>query len=94
MKLSDFKLLPKGKTGILGNQALLSFGSYTLSVIDDGYGKDQGLYEIGVFKNGDLIELPGITNEGDQVRGYLTQSDVDAVIMKMHAITGVEPTQV
>jgi len=94
MKLSDFKMLPKGKSGLLGNQAILNFGTYTLSIIDDGYGRDQGLYEIGVFENGELAELPGVTDPDDQVKGHLTESDVNAIIMKMYAITRVQPTQV
>jgi hypothetical protein len=39
MKLSDFTMIQKDKWR-KGNQVLLGFGSYQLSVIDDGMGKD------------------------------------------------------
>ena len=94
MKLADFEMLPKGNLGLRGNQAILNFGEFDLSIIDDGYGREQGLFEISVFKDGDQCELPGITEEGDTVKGFLTESDVDAIIKKMHSITGKEPTQV
>ena len=99
MKLADFQLLetemPKGL------QAVLDFGKYHLSIVqsDFSYGGTQGLYEIGAFAASDgvasdMVELPGITAEGDTVKGYLTEADVDAIIKKMYSITGKEPTQV
>ena len=33
------------------------------------YGGKQGLYEIGVFYEEALVEVPGITEKGDSVRG-------------------------
>jgi hypothetical protein len=38
--------------------------------------------------------MPGITNEGDTVKGWLTESDVDAIISKMYFLTGTTPRQV
>jgi len=35
------------------------------------------LYEIAVFKDEDQVEMPGITEEGDTVKGFLKESDVD-----------------
>jgi len=99
MKLADFQFMPKGTTGILGNQVILDFGKYHLSVIDDGYGSWDGLYEIAVF-NADggvasnFVRLPGITADDDDVLGHLTESAVDAIIMKLYTITGVNPVQV
>ena len=57
------------------------------------------MLEIGLFSASDgvasgMTELPGITNEDDTVRGYLTEAEVDAIIMKLYTITGTEPTQV
>ena len=82
-----------------GCQAVLDFGRYHLSIINDGFGSDQGLYEIGVFAATDgvasgLTELPGITAEGDSVRGRLTEADVDAIIKKMYLLTGKNPRQI
>ena len=99
MKLKDFALLetdmPKGV------QAVLDFGKYHLSIIksDFSYGGSQGKYEIGVFSANDgvasdMVELPGITNEGDSVKGWLTNSDVDAIISKMYFLTGTTPRQI
>lgn len=104
MKLTDFKWMTKesgrrDRTEGAGRQIVLDFGSYHLSVIDDGYGRDENLLEIGLFSAADgvangMTELPGITNEGDTVKGYLTEEDVNCILKKLHAITGVEPTQV
>lgn len=94
MKLKDFQLLetkvPKGV------QAVLQFDNYELSIInnDASYGNKQGLYEIAVFKDGEQTELPGVTQEGDTVKGWLTESDVDAIITKMYFLTGTTPRQI
>jgi len=94
MKLKDFQLLetkvPKGV------QAVLQFDNYELSIINNeaSYGNKQGLYEIAVFKDGEQIELPGVTNPGDTVKGWLTNSDVDAIISKMYFLTGTKPRQI
>ena len=98
MKLTDFKMLRK-KRSSNGRQAILDFGDYHLSIINDGYGSEQGLYEIGVFAATDgvardMTELPGITEEGDSVKGNLTEAEIDAIILKLYAITGTEPRQV
>lgn len=99
MKLADFQFMPKGDTGFLGNQMVLDFGKYHLSVIDGGYGRDEGLYEIAVFNARDgvasnFVRLPGITADDDDVLGYLTESAVDAIILKLFAITGTKPVQI
>ena len=77
-----------------GKQIIVEFNNYNLSIINDGYGKEKGLYEISVFKDGDQIELPGITDEGDTVKGWLTESDIDAIISKIYFLTGTTPRQV
>jgi len=94
MKLKDFELLetdvPKGV------QAILEFSNYELSIVKNeaSYGNKQGLFEIAVFKDGEQKELPGITNSGDTVKGWLTESDVDAIISKMYFLTGTTPRQI
>lgn len=94
MRLASLELLetktPKGV------QAVLDFGKYGLSIIQNeaSYGGDSGLYEIAVFEGDKQVELPGITEEGNTVKGWLTEADVDAIIIKMYFLTGIRPTQV
>ena len=94
MKLVDCKLneteFPKGV------QAMIDFGLYELSIIQNemSYGGKQGLYEIAVFKGNYQVELPGITAQGDTVKGWLTESDIDAILLKMYTITGTEGKQI
>ena len=91
MQFEDIKFtdqhIPKGKF------ALLNFGKYQLSVVchEGSYGGNAGLYEIGVFQGANMVELPGITQEGDTVKGWLTETAVTGIIKKMTAITGKEP---
>ena len=97
MKLKNFQLLETERPK--GGQIVLDFGKYHLSIINDGYGSDKGLYEIAAFDACDgvargMTELPGITAEGDTVQGYLTEADVDAIIYKLYTITGTEATQI
>jgi hypothetical protein len=97
MQLADFTMIQKD-TFRKGNQAVLDFGNYHLSVIDDGMGKNASLYEVATFKSNDglasdFVELPRITDEHG-VRGYLTETDVDAIIKKMYSITGRLPIQI
>jgi len=92
--MSDFELMetemPKGV------QAILDFGKYELSIIqnESSYGNKQGLYEIAVFKDSEQCELPGVTEPGDTVKGFLTEEDVNGILKKMYLITGKMPEQV
>ena len=94
MKFEDIKFnstdLPQGI------QALLKFGAYELSIVksDFSYGGKQGLYEIAVFKDDGQIEMPGITQAGDTVKGFLSESEVEAIIKKMHLVSGAVPEQI
>jgi len=94
MKLADFKLLPTETPK--GVQAMLNFGDYKLSIIQNemSYGNAAGLFEIAVFKNDNMVELPGITSSGDTVAGHLTEDDVDIIIKKMYLIAKQEPKQI
>jgi len=76
-----------------GTQSTIQFGEYALSVVrhSGSYGGPEGLYEIAVFEESDLIEMPGITEEGDTVKGYLTKDEVDCILTKMFTITGCKP---
>jgi len=94
MKMNKFKMIPTSMPK--GVQAVLDFGKYELSIIqnESSYGNKQGLYEIAVFKDGEQYELPGVTEPGDTVKGFLTESDVDVILKKMYLITGQEPQQI
>ena len=76
-----------------GIQSLLMFGDYELSIVqsDFSYGGKQGLYEIAVMKNDIQVEMPGITQEGDTVKGFLTEDEVVGIVKKMHLATGADP---
>jgi len=76
-----------------GTQSTIQFGEYALSVVrhSGSYGGNEGLYEIAVFEESDQIEMPGITEDGDTVKGYLTKDEVDCILTKMFTITGCEP---
>lgn len=87
MKFSDLKF----NDFLDGVQAIADFGPYELSVIrhSSSYGGKQGLYEIGVFdKLAGMVPLPGITIDGDSVKGFLTEEEVSAILLKMKSITG------
>ena len=101
MRFKDIKMLDQGKPHVNGKQAIIDFGKYKLSIIrnDMSYGGKSGMYEVGVFKDWGteeekLCELPGITTEGDTVAGYLTASNLDAILQKMYLITAKEPIQI
>lgn len=80
-----------------GIQAVLNYGKYNLSIVRDrySYGGKEGLYEIGAFLNNTMIELPGITEEGDTVKGWLSEDDISGILLKMVTISGIDvPKQV
>ena len=72
-----------------GVSATATYGEYELSVVrhSASYGNSNGLYEIGVFKGDEMVELPGITAEGDTVKGFLTEENVTGIMKKMISIT-------
>lgn len=72
-----------------GVQARVGFGKYELSIVKNevSYGNKQGKYEIAVFEGDDQVELPGITEPGDTVKGFLTEKDVDGIMLKMVFVT-------
>lgn len=73
-----------------GVSATVTYGEYELSVVkhSGSYGGKQGKYEIGVFKGNEMVEMPGITQEGDTVKGWLTEEDVSGIMAKMMAVGG------
>lgn len=73
-----------------GVQAIMGIGDYELSVVkhSSSYGGKQGLYEIMVSDGINGVSLPGITNDGDSVKGYLTEDDVSSIMKKLAMIEG------
>ena len=73
-----------------GVSATVTYGDYELSVVkhSGSYGGTGGLYEIAVFKGDNMVEMPGITQEGDTVKGWLSEQDVTGIMKKMIAIGG------
>ena len=94
MKLKNLDMLQT--ISPMGVQSIVNFGKYELSIIQNemSYGNKQGLYEIAVFKGGGMVELPGITSPGDTVKGFLTEADIDAILIKMYTITGTQGKQI
>ena len=77
-----------------GIQSILKFGpDYQLSIVksDFSYGGKSGLYEIAVFTGDSQINMPGITEDHDTVKGFLSEDEVVGIIKKMHLITGADP---
>lgn len=94
MKFEDIKFTETQTPN--GVQAILSFADdYELSIVknDVSYGNKDGLYEIAVFKGDNQVEMPGITQDGDTVKGFLTEDNVVGIIKKMHLATGADPEQ-
>jgi hypothetical protein len=95
VQLTDFEMMPTEMPK--GVQAVLQFGEdYELSIVsnDVSYGGSKGLYEIMVLKNGQQSELPGVTNQGDSIKGFLSEAEVDGILKKMYLITGKQPVQI
>ena len=61
-----------------GVSATVVYGDYELSVVrhSGSYGGRNGMYEIAVFKGHEMLES-NITQEGDTVKGWLSEEEVD-----------------
>lgn len=94
-KMKTFADIPFKETEIPnGIQSILKFGpDYQLSIVksDFSYGGNSGLYEIAVFTGDSQINMPGITEDNDTVKGFLSESEVIGVVKKMHLVTGEDP---
>tara|TARA_R110002126_G_scaffold59533_1_gene155968 strand:+ start:416 stop:712 length:297 start_codon:yes stop_codon:yes gene_type:complete len=79
-----------------GIQLVLDFKKYELSVVqhDGSYGGTKGLFEIMVSDSTGGVELPGITEPGDTVKGFLTLEEVSIICKKLTSITGNNPVKV
>ena len=87
MKFSELKF---NRMSNGGNQAIVNFGHYGLSIIDNGMGKERGLYEVGTLFHGQLaITLPSITGD-DTVVGYCTPSAVEMIIEALSRLVSIK----
>ena len=73
-----------------GVSARVVYGDYELSVVkhSGSYGGKNGMYEIAVFKGHEMLEMPGITQDGDTVKGFLSEEEVTGIMKKMIAVGG------
>jgi len=70
-------------------QMVFTFGdNWSLSVINNGYGARDGLFEIAPMADEEIQYVEGISTELDNVRGYLTEDEVFEYVDKMAEITG------
>tara|TARA_B100001287_G_scaffold186712_1_gene157582 strand:- start:601 stop:891 length:291 start_codon:yes stop_codon:yes gene_type:complete len=95
--IKTFDQIQFNKTAVpKGIQALIKFADYELSIVKNevSYGSKMGLYEIAVFKGDGQVNLPGITEDNDTVKGFLNEGDVMGIIKKMHLISGADPEAV
>ena len=75
----------------------LKFGNkYVLSVINNGMGAEQGLYEIAVWeaRTGNMTVLEGVTNSNESVKGFLSASEVDSIISYMSRTLHETPVEI
>lgn len=97
MKISQFEMRPKHlENPEMGSQCLLKFGEeYALSIITGGYAycSESAPYEIAIFRNESFCRLPGISDPDDDVLGHQTEAQVNAIILKLHTLTGEKPVQ-
>jgi hypothetical protein len=97
LELKSFEMIENTADFLGKHQCVLSFGDeYELSIISGqgAYSTETAPYEIAVIKHGDLTYMPGITDEDDTVKGYLTEAEVNTIIKKMYLITGKTPRQI
>ena len=72
--------------------AMIDFGEFILSIVqnDRSYGMSKGMFEIGCFSKdpytghaSNMISIPGITDDGDTIKGWLTFDYVDKLIRQL-----------
>jgi hypothetical protein len=70
----------------LPKQKIVNFGpDYKLSIVDEVNQADK--FELAVFYKGNMISMPGITDNGDTVTRFRTVSDVQMIMKKMYSLT-------
>lgn len=74
-----------------GNQAIVNVGNeYGLSIIDNGYGKEHCMYEVGTLFRGELTNLlPSMTGD-DTVVGYCTPDAVEMIFEALSRLVAIK----
>lgn len=95
-KLADF--VPETNNYHNGVHYRLKFAHYEMTIIRNlaSYGNSKGLYEVGLWYahsnfTGRGCTMPPITEENDNVRGWLTEKDVDNCIQYLQLKTKSHP---
>ena len=93
MKFKDLKFKKQGEAinGIPHIQAWVNFpNGFEVSIINGfhSHGGRQGLYEIGVFKDGIMCDPLGW---GDDVKGWLKPEDVEQELANIRALESTNP---
>ncbi len=93
MKFKDLKFKKQGEAveGITHIQAWANFpNGFEVSVVKSfgSYGGRQGLYEIGVFKDGIMCDPLGW---GDDVKGWLKPEDVEQELASIGELKSTNP---
>lgn len=88
MKFSELKF---NRMSNGGNQAIVNVGNeYGLSIIDNGYGKERGMYEVGTLFHGELTNLlPSMTGD-DTVVGYCTPDAVEMIFEALSRLVAIK----
>ena len=74
----------------LPKQKIVNFGpDYKLSIVDEVNHTDR--FELAVFYKDSMVEMPGITDNGDTVTRFRTVADIQLIMKKMYSITGKAP---
>ena len=97
LELSSYEMIENTADFLGKHQCVLSFGDeYELCIISGqgAYSTESAPYAIAVIKHFNITPMPGITDEEDTIKGYLTEEDVDLIIKKMYLITGKTPIQI
>ena len=79
------------------HQWKLKFGNqYVLSIINNGMGAEQGLYEIAVWeaRTGNMTVLEGVTNPNESVKGFLSATEIDSIISYMSRTLHETPVEI
>ena len=90
MKFEDLNFKSTNHVGVPGVQAWVTVGNYKVSIVRSSmsYGGTRGLYEVGFFdpKTNNMVEVPGISEPGDTVVGFLTETQVEEVLESLRLI--------
>lgn len=76
-----------------GNHRIFRFpNDYGASVIDDGYGAEEGKFELALLKfKGKEHKLIGLSPDFDDDQGWLTEAEVQKLLLKISKLKKATP---